>query len=69
RPPKHGLIFQHPLIRQSPKKLRGKISRVLAAKLSIAARIDAFTGKDVSSKLKEDLNRRIEEISKQAKQL
>lgn len=69
RPPKHGLIFQHPLIRQSPKKFRGKISRVLAAKLSIAARIDAFTGKDVSSKLKEDLNRRIEEILKQAQQL
>ncbi len=64
KPPKHGLIFQHPLIRQSPKKLRGKISRVLAAKLSIAARIDAFTGKDVSGMLKEDLNRRIEEILK-----
>lgn len=65
KPPKHGLIFQHPLIRQSPRKLRGRISRVLAAKLSIAARIDAFSGKDVSSKLKEDLNRRIEEILKQ----
>jgi len=65
RPPKHGLIFQHPIIRQSPKKLRGKISRVLAAKLSIAARIDAFTGKYVGDKLKEDLNRRIEEILKQ----
>jgi nucleolar protein 56 len=65
RPPKHGLIFQHPIIRQSPKKLRGRISRVLAAKLSIAARIDAFTGKDVSGKLKEDLDRRIEEILKQ----
>jgi RNA processing factor Prp31 len=38
---------------------------VLAAKLSIAARIDAFTGKDVSGKLKEDLDRRIEEILKQ----
>jgi nucleolar protein 56 len=65
RPPKHGLIFQYPIIRQSPKKLRGRISRVLAAKLSIAARIDAFTGKDVSGKLKEDLDRRIEEILKQ----
>ncbi len=65
KPPKHGLIFQHPIIRQSPKKLRGKISRVLAAKLSIAARIDAFTGKYMGDKLKEDLNRRIEEILKQ----
>jgi len=65
KPPKHGLIFQHPLIRQSPMKLRGRISRVLAAKLSIAARIDAFSGKDVSNRLKEELNKRIEEILKQ----
>lgn len=65
KPPKHGVIFQHPLVRQSPRRFRGKVSRVLAAKLAIAARIDAFTGEDMSERLKEELNQRVEEILQQ----
>jgi len=42
RPPKHGLIFQHPLVHNSPRKLRGRVARALASKISIASRIDAF---------------------------
>ncbi len=42
-PPKHGIIFQYPLIRKAPKNLRGKIARKLANKLAIAARVDAFS--------------------------
>jgi len=33
KPPKHGVIFQHPLIHKSPKWQMGKIARALAAKL------------------------------------
>ncbi|HIE56166.1 MAG TPA: C/D box methylation guide ribonucleoprotein complex aNOP56 subunit [Chromatiaceae bacterium] len=62
KPPKHGVIFQHPLVRQSPRRLRGRISRTLAAKLAIAARVDAFTGKDISDRLKKELRQRVEEI-------
>lgn len=62
KPPKHGVIFQHPLIHKSPKWQRGKIARALAAKLAIAARIDAFTGEYRADELKEELEKRVEEI-------
>ena len=43
-PPKHGMIFQHPWISRSPRWVRGKISRMLAGKASIAVRIDEHGG-------------------------
>ena len=42
--PKHGLIYSHVFISRSPKPVRGRISRMLAARMSLAARIDAFNG-------------------------
>lgn len=62
KPPKHGVIFQHPAIHRSPKWQRGKIARALAAKLAIAARIDAFTGEYKADELREQLEQRIKEI-------
>jgi len=62
RPPKHGIIFQHPLIHDAKRWQRGKIARALAGKLSIAARVDAFKGEYMGNKLKADLDKRIEEI-------
>jgi len=62
RPPKHGIIFQHPLIHDGKRWQRGKIARALAGKLSIAARVDAFSGKYAGDELKADLDKRIEEI-------
>lgn len=60
--PKHGLIFQHPYVHGSPKWQRGKIARVLAAKISIAARIDFQSGRDRSDELKRSLDKRMDEI-------
>ena len=62
RPPKHGIIFQHPLIHDGKRWQRGKIARALAGKLAIAARVDAFNGEYVGDKLKADLEKRIDEI-------
>lgn len=64
KPPKHGVIFQFPAIHRSPRWQRGKIARALAAKLAIAAKIDYFTGRFIGDKLREELNKRIEEIKK-----
>ena len=64
KPPKHGIIFQYPDIHKSPKWQRGKIARALAAKLAIAAKVDAFTGRYIGDKLKQELQARIEEIKK-----
>lgn len=41
-PPKHGMLFQHESINRAPWWQRGKISRALAGKISIAAKGDAF---------------------------
>lgn len=62
RPPKHGIIFQHPRIASSPKSVRGKIARVLANKLSMAAKADAFTKRDIAKRLKSDFDGRYKEI-------
>lgn len=53
--PKHGLIFRHPFINTAPKRLRGKIARALASKISLAARCDLYSGE-----LKENLARELE---------
>lgn len=64
KPPKHGLIFQHPSIRGSNWWVRGKLARAVAGKITIAARKDAFTGQYDSS-LKEDLDKKVEKIKKE----
>ena len=62
RPPKHGIIFQHTIIHEAKHWQRGKVARVFAGKLAIAARIDAYSGKYVGDKLKADLEKRVKEI-------
>jgi nucleolar protein 56 len=51
KPPKHGLIFQHPTVHSKPRKKRGKFARTLAGKLAIAARADYFSGNNIIDKL------------------
>ncbi|MHA2363093.1 MAG: NOP5/NOP56 family protein [Candidatus Hodarchaeales archaeon] len=63
RPPKHGIIFQSPHIHQAPYHQRGRRARVLAGKISIAARLDYFIGEDQGTGLEEDVERRIKYIS------
>jgi len=62
KPPKHGVIFQHALIRNSPKRLRGKIARALATKIAIAAKADAFSKRYIGDELKKKLEARVKEI-------
>ena len=68
RPPKHGLIFQHTLLHDAKRWQRGKIARVIAGKLAIAARADAFGGRYIADKLKADINKRLEEIREKYKE-
>jgi nucleolar protein 56 len=64
KPPKHGILFQHPLVHSAPKWQRGKIARLLANKISIAARADYFSQKDIRDILRRDIDKRIEMIKK-----
>jgi len=62
KPPKHGIIFQQPLIHRAPYWQRGKIARALASKIAIAAKVDAHSGEFMGEELKKDVLDRIEEI-------
>ncbi len=56
KPPKHGLIFQHPYVHSKPRKLRGRSARALAAKLAWAARADVFSGNPIGAELRRQLD-------------
>jgi len=60
--PKHGIIYQNNIINQAPKKNRGKISRLMATKLSIAVKADYYTKRDISKILKNDIKIRLKEL-------
>lgn len=56
--PKHGILFQHPLISKTKKRMHGKVARALADKISIATKVDYFKGKFIGNKLKRELEER-----------
>ncbi len=62
KPPKYGVLFKHPKVIHAPRKKKGKIARIIAAHVSIAARADAFTGNWIGDRLKEDMEKRIREV-------
>jgi nucleolar protein 56 len=64
RPPKHGVLFQHPHVHKAPYWQRGKIARALAGKISIAVRMDFYGSRDISSELVASLEARIADIRK-----
>ncbi len=64
KPPKHGIIFQHPNIHRAPYWQRGKISRAMASKISIAVKMDFYGDEFIGDELEAKLEKRLEEIRK-----
>jgi nucleolar protein 56 len=60
--PKHGVIFQWNQIRGSKYYHRGKIARVVAGKIGIAAKVDNFSGEFIGDELAKTLELKIKEI-------
>jgi nucleolar protein 56 len=69
--PKYGLIFNSTFIGRAGQKNKGRISRYLANKCAIAARIDSFTEKQQTKafgeKLKEQMEERLQFLATGAK--
>lgn len=59
--PKHGVIYTHDAVRGTRREDRGSAARALAGKLSIAARIDHYSG-DLRPSLADELADRIAAI-------
>lgn len=64
--PKHGVIFRHPFVNSAPRKLRGKIARAVASKISLAARYDCYSG-EIKGNLPYELEKKVAYIRKHAK--
>jgi nucleolar protein 56 len=59
--PKHGAIYTHDYVRNTHPDERGSAARALAGKLTIAARVDHYSG-DLRPELDAELDERIERI-------
>ena len=62
RPPKHGVLFQHPLVHRAPTWQRGAIARALAGRIAMAARADAYTKRRIAPDLLRSLDSAVLEI-------
>src|SRR5207249_11850227 len=62
RPPKHGVLFQHPLVHRAPTWQRGAIARALAGRIAMAARADAYTKRRIAPDLLRSLDSAVIEI-------
>ena len=58
RTPKHGFIFNHPIVQAASRsKKTGKAARVLADKISICAKLDYFKGEFLAPEYREKLEK------------
>ena len=55
--PKHGIIFAHPIVSSAEKK--GRAARLLAERLSRAARLDYFKGANLSRQMLDEIKKKL----------
>jgi len=60
--PKYGYLVTHTLVQSSPPEFKGKVARVIAAKISLAAKMDFYSKEYRGDALKKDLQERVKEI-------
>ncbi len=58
KPPKFGVIINHPLVAKAKQGDKGKVARMLADKISIAAKIDFFKGEFRGDSLRKEVEAR-----------
>lgn len=60
--PKYGVIYHHVAIESASQNKRGRIARIVASFISLAAKIDYFSKKDESGPLLEKMNLKIRSL-------
>jgi nucleolar protein 56 len=60
--PRFGIIFTHPDISGAPNEQRGKIARLLSAKVTIAARMDFYSKENHGAELLADYKKKLAEV-------
>jgi nucleolar protein 56 len=61
--PKHGVIFQHPVINRAPLNKRGKLARTLGTKIALSAKADFYAG-ELRPSIMADWDKRVKEVLK-----
>lgn len=61
KPPKFGVIINHPFVTKADRENKGKVARMLADKISLAAKLDFFKGEFRGEQLRKELENRLEE--------
>ncbi len=64
RAPKYGALFAHPFVQQAEKERRGKVARLISAKLALAARTDYFSKVDKSEEFTSQLEKAVKPFIK-----
>ncbi len=59
--PKYGILFNDTRISGAPESKRGKIARIISAKLAVAARIDYYS-KRLDERLKKDIENELTKV-------
>ncbi|MEM7826639.1 MAG: hypothetical protein QXQ40_00240 [Candidatus Aenigmatarchaeota archaeon] len=62
KPPKYGILYECSYVKNAPIEHKGKIARIVASKLSVAAKIDYYSKRDERKRLKEELEKEIERV-------
>ncbi len=65
KPPKYGVLFKLPQITSASKGNRGRIARLFATKICIAAKADAFTKNFIAERLKAQIDATLKRYSTQ----
>jgi nucleolar protein 56 len=60
--PRFGILYYHPMVLNAPEKLKGKIARILSAKLSLAAKMDFYSKEYKGDKLKKELEEKVRKV-------
>ncbi|TAL47889.1 C/D box methylation guide ribonucleoprotein complex aNOP56 subunit, partial [archaeon] len=63
--PRFGIIFSHPLVMNAPEHLKGKVARLVASKLSMAAKMDFYSKEYRGDKYKQEIQAKMKEILKE----
>ncbi|MGC8676519.1 MAG: C/D box methylation guide ribonucleoprotein complex aNOP56 subunit, partial [Candidatus Micrarchaeia archaeon] len=67
KPPKYGVLFKLKDVTNAARGDKGKVARLYATKISIAARADAFSKRFIGDELKQSLDSSLERIKKNTK--
>lgn len=58
RPPKYGILVNHPIVTNVKRQDKGKAARALADKISIAVKVDYYKGKFIGEELRKKIEKR-----------